>query len=238
MSDYTPDFTTIQTSQSGKEVTANRLHAAALTMFGIERWSGLVVYFIGGRVGGTHVAAGNLTMTNAASNYVVAHRTTLALSVSTGTTNWNDNATYGRVALITAASGVVSNWEDRRFGANGIFDFGSTPAFIVLSPAYAASLTIDLAACAEYAIVVVNVGTLTGNITLNITNGADGQVIRVRLTQDGTGNRTFTAGANLRFSTDTPSPTLTTTANKMDRLGFEWHASAGKADLVAVNKGY
>lgn len=111
-------------------------------------------------------------------------------------------------------------------------------AMIVLAPAYAATVTVDLTSYSGYPIVVVNVGTLTGNITFNITNGTDGQVIRCRFTQDGTGSRIFTAGAQLRFSTDTPSPTLTTAINKMDRLAFEWHAGAGKADLIAVNKGY
>lgn len=111
-------------------------------------------------------------------------------------------------------------------------------ASYVLSPAYSSTVTVDLTSYSAYRDVIVNVGTLTGDITFNITNGFDGQIIRVRFKQDGTGSRVFTAGANLRFSATTPYPTLTTTAGAIDRLGFEWHATDGKADLVAINKAY
>jgi hypothetical protein len=110
-------------------------------------------------------------------------------------------------------------------------------SYVVLNPAYAATLTVDLTGYAGLS-VIVNVGTLTGNITFDLTNGADGQVIRVWFTQDGTGSRLFTAGAHLAFSTDTPSPTLTTTASKVDSLGFQWRAAEAKALLVAVNHGF
>lgn len=111
-------------------------------------------------------------------------------------------------------------------------------SFIVLSPAYAATVTVDLTNYAAYAAIIVNVGTLTGNITFDITNGTDGQVIRVWFTQDGTGSRIFTAGSHLAFSTDTPSPTLTTTASKVDSLGFQWRSAEAKALMVAVNHGF
>ena len=111
------------------------------------------------------------------------------------------------------------------------------PSTIVIAVAYSATTTIDLTNYVNYDFVVVDI-TLTGNITLNITNGTDGQAIRVRLIQDAGGSRLFTAGANLAFSTDTPSPTLSTTANFTDRLGFEWNGNTGKADMVAVNKGF
>ena len=104
--------------------------------------------------------------------------------------------------------------------------------------AYAATVTVDLTNYAAYAAIIVNVGTLTGNITFDITNGTDGQVIRVWFTQDGTGSRIFTAGSHLAFSTDTPSPTLTTTASKVDSLGFQWRSAEAKALMVAVNHGF
>jgi hypothetical protein len=111
-------------------------------------------------------------------------------------------------------------------------------SLVVLSPAYAASVTVDLTNYSHFAHVVVNVGTLTGNITFNITNGADGQIIRARFTQNGTGTYTFTGGANIRYSTDTPAPTIDPAASTLSRLAFEWHGGAGKADLVATNVGY
>lgn len=53
--------------------------------------------------------------------YIVANRSTGALSAAITTTNWNDTATYGRVAIVTFASGVLTSFRDFRFGAGGIF---------------------------------------------------------------------------------------------------------------------
>lgn len=61
--------------------------------------------------------------------------------------------------------------------------------------------------------------TLGGNRTLAIQSGVLGQRFFTRLTQDATGSRTVTwfAGANFPGGT---APTLTTTANKADWIGF------------------
>lgn len=70
--------------------------------------------------------------------------------------------------------------------------------------------------------------TLAGNRTLSSpTNPVDGQVIRVRVIQDGTGSRTLSYGGAYDFGT-TGSPTLTTTAAAVDILGFEYVASLSK----------
>lgn len=109
---------------------------------------------------------------------------------------------------------------------------------VVLAPAYAATVTVDLTNYAYAMAVAVNL-TLTGNVIFNITNGFDGQIIRLRLKQGGSGSYTFTAGANLRGSTDVPIPgTISTPVGSTDRFGFEWHGGDGKADLVAFIRNY
>lgn len=125
----------------------------------------------------------------------------------------------------------------QRVGANAVFA-AAPGSMAVISSAYAATLTVDLTAYFTYPFVLINVGTLTGNILFNLTNGAEGQIIRVRFQQDGTGNRLFSAGGNLRFSADTPLPALSTGAGKIDRMAFEWNVAGGKADLLATNLGY
>jgi hypothetical protein len=82
--------------------------------------------------------------------------------------------------------------------------------------------------------------TLGGNRTLgNPTNPAgDGQKIIVRVTQDGTGNRTLAFAANYRFSTDLPSPTISTGAGDIDYLGFVYHEADAKWDYVAEVFGF
>lgn len=82
--------------------------------------------------------------------------------------------------------------------------------------------------------------TLTGNPTINFTNGVDGQEIVLRLRQDGVGSRTVTWGSMIRFSTDVPSPTLSSSPNELDYLVFRLNEeeSSGLYDLILLNRGF
>lgn len=114
----------------------------------------------------------------------------------------------------------------------------SGTSLVVVSTAYASTVTLDLSSYSAYDIVIHLVGTLTGPITYNITNGFDGQIVRARFRQDSTGGRVLAHGANLRGSASTPLPLLSVGPSALDRLGFEWCAADSKADLVAINKSY
>lgn len=81
--------------------------------------TGLTWGYYGGRWGGYSVADGTVTLTNAATNYLVANRSSGAVSVSTATTNWNDTANYARIYKITTAGSVVTAVEDHRAGLYG-----------------------------------------------------------------------------------------------------------------------
>jgi len=82
--------------------------------------------------------------------------------------------------------------------------------------------------------------TLGGSRTMSSPTGTptDGQQIMYRLTQDATGSRTITWGAAFRFSTDIPSPTLTTVANKTDYIGFQYNSASTTWDCLAIARGY
>ncbi|MCC7041117.1 MAG: hypothetical protein IT516_12485 [Burkholderiales bacterium] len=121
MSDSTPDLPQIESSQSGKETTANRNINMGLTMFGIVKIVGFVVSYAGGRLNGTHVNAGTVTLGASATYYVVAHKSTLAVTAATSTTNWDDDTTYGRIAKVVMGASTYTSWEDHRFGSDGIF---------------------------------------------------------------------------------------------------------------------
>lgn len=110
--------------------------------------------------------------------------------------------------------------------------------YIVLTPAYAATVTVDLTTYATYGHIQVDVGVLTGNVILNITNGTNGQIIRVRFKQDGTGGRILSGGGNISTSTDLALPLLSTAANAIDLLGFQWDGTSGNARLVAYVRGF
>lgn len=61
--------------------------------------------------------------------------------------------------------------------------------------------------------------TLAGNRTLALSNGKVGQCFIIRLVQDATGSRTVTWFSTIKWAGGS-APTLTTTANKTDVLGF------------------
>lgn len=82
--------------------------------------TGLTWGYLGGRWAGFSVSAGTLTLTNAATNYVVVQKSDGAISVSTSSTNWDDTADYARVYKLTTAGNVVTAIEDHRAGANGV----------------------------------------------------------------------------------------------------------------------
>lgn len=81
--------------------------------------------------------------------------------------------------------------------------------------------------------------TLGGNRTLgNPTNATDGQVLQFEIKQDATGGRTISFDTKYRFSTDLAQPTLSTGANKLDRILFIYRSTEDKFDCLAVNKGF
>lgn len=82
--------------------------------------------------------------------------------------------------------------------------------------------------------------TLTGNATLaNPTNPADGQTIRWRIKQDGTGSRAVALGDKFVIPSSATSPLpFSTAANAMDVLAATYHAGRDRWDIVAFVMGY
>lgn len=123
----------------------------------------------------------------------------------------------------------------------GTHNFGA--GTLLTSPIIKGEATVALADAATIATdaSLGNIFTVTlgGNRTMGApTNPTNGQKIIYRLKQDGTGTRTMTWNAVFRFSTDVPVPTLTTTINKTDYVGFVYNSTDTKWDALAVSKGY
>lgn len=80
---------------------------------------------------------------------------------------------------------------------------------------------------------------LSTNATLSTpTNPKPGQMIVFRITQDATGGRTLAYAAGYRFSTDIPSPSLSTAANAVDYLGFIYNDADDKWDCIGKVFGF
>lgn len=118
-------------------------------------------------------------------------------------------------------------------GANGDVTLGRNGQSRVATPAFNATMTFDWSTADDIRV------SLTGNITtLTMSGATDGQRCTLEAAQDATGGRTIAWPANVRFSSDLPSPTLTATGSKMDRLLFIYNATAAKYDFAAIVKGY
>lgn len=103
---------------------------AAIFAMDPETTTGLIWGFKGGYFNGNDIAGGTVTMTDAATNYVVVLRSTGVVSVSTSSTN-SLNPLYAKLYTNVCAGGVVTNEgaNDRRWDANGLF-MGGAPSSV------------------------------------------------------------------------------------------------------------
>lgn len=65
-----------------------------------------------------------------------------------------------------------------------------------------------------------------------------GQMIVIKVRQDGSGNWSLTFDTKYRFSASLPSPTLSTAASALDYLAFMYDSTNDKWDFVAFIKGF
>lgn len=86
----------------------------------------------------------------------------------------------------------------------------------------------------------INIGALTGSPTLANPSGnpVDGQIIRFRFQQDGTGGRTITFGTAYGFGTDYPASLVPTTANALWEMTFEWVAAQSLWWCTGIARGF
>ncbi|MDQ0024333.1 hypothetical protein J2X90_002131 [Variovorax paradoxus] len=75
---------------------------------------GLTWAYYGGRGFGNTVADGTVALTGSTTNYVVASRSTGAVSTSTSITNWNDTTNYFRCYLIVTGAATITTATDYR----------------------------------------------------------------------------------------------------------------------------
>jgi hypothetical protein len=96
------------------------------------------------------------------------------------------------------------------------------PAVIQLT--YGSSIAIDASLSNVFAVVL----TASSSTISNPTNSVDGQAIRLRIVQDGSGSRTVAWGTAFDWGSIGAIPTLSTAANALDILGFEYVAARTK----------
>lgn len=106
-------------------VTENFRSVAPAGLYGIDPSSttGLTLGYLGGEFNGVTVANGTVVLTASNTNYVVAHRTTGAVTAAITTTNWLDTTTYMQLYQLVAGASTftIAAASDKRqaFGAAG-----------------------------------------------------------------------------------------------------------------------
>lgn len=131
------------------------------------------------------------------------------------------NPSSATVNMVTDSSGNAT--------FNGAVTVTKAAAGAISALTYAATTTIDLSTANNFSI------TLTGNVTFaNPTNPTAGQSGSIFITQDGTGSRTASWGANWDWPGGI-APTLTTTANAVDRVDFVVRTSTSIQAVFTAN---
>lgn len=219
MSDSTAILAQLLAQTSGNEERVNELVAAAspATVYGrnVQTTAFPVWGFYGGRYGGTSVANGTVTLTDSATNYIVAHRTTRAVSASTATTNWNDAGTYLRLYLVVCGASSFTSWEDHRAGPRG----SQGPLAGPQAEAVASAATIAIGIGQR----VVSISGTTGITSITATGHNGALVVLIFLAA-----LTVTDGSNLKLNgsfTTTADDTLTLACD-----GTNWYEVARSAN--------
>jgi hypothetical protein len=118
MADSTSNIDLITSTQGSKEVTANdALNSASPAMFGARRAStttALTWGYYGGRWRSSVIANGTITLASSSTNYIVANRVTGAITASTNTVNWNNEADFMRLYQAVTSTTTVSSFQDHR----------------------------------------------------------------------------------------------------------------------------
>lgn len=222
-----PNMQQLSAAQTSPEVPINEnfvsVEHVAVYAKNPDTTSALTWGYLGGRWGGTAITAGTVTLTNAATNYVVMHRETGAVSVSTATTNWNNVSLYGRLYQLTTAGSAVTAEQDHRAGPFGAL--GGVPSVRTINSQSAAYTLVGTDAYTTVlhpsADTTARVFTVPANASvayrlgtvLEIVNQASAGVVTIAITSDTmrlegagtTGSRTLAANgrATLRKITET-----------------------------------
>lgn len=117
----------------------------------------------------------------------------------------------------------------------GVANFGGATTRTVITLTDATTIAVNAALGNFFRV------TITANRIMGApSNPTDGQLILFAIKQDGTGSRTvdWATSTAYVFGTDVPTPVLSTTAQKVDYLGFVYSGTGLKWQCIAVARGY
>ena len=171
----------------------------------------------------TKGGTGAATLT--ANNVILGNGTSVPLFVAPGTTGnvLTSNGTTWASTALSAGDVTLTGTQTltNKTIEAGVFTNGYTEEVATANTSTA--YTIDLAGGS------VQILTLTGNCTFTFPTATAGKGLTILLKQDGTGSRTVTWPASVKWPAGT-APTITATASKLDKYvftadGTNWYGS-------------
>lgn len=121
--------------QANAEVVINEnfVSVKPASLYGIRQpvTTGLTWGYWGGQFNGNTVADGTVALTASNTNYIVANRSTGAVTAATNTTNWDNDTTYLRLYSVVAGASSITSYVDFRQAYGGGGGGGGTVDSIV-----------------------------------------------------------------------------------------------------------
>lgn len=212
-------------AQAQAEVIVNQalaaLEAVAVYAHDDANSTGLTWAYLGGDDaywGGFQIDAGTLSLTNAATNYIVVARSTGVISVSTSSTNWNDTTSYARAYKVTTAASAVTAIEDHRSGPGGVHGSPPQSSQVIVLPIAVSDETTDLTTgTAKVTFRMPFAMTLNSGhagARASVTTAPTGADIKVDINVTGSGSifsTVITIDATEKTSTTAAAPVITDT---------------------------
>lgn len=223
---------TVSTGAAGSSATVTNAgtSSAAVFNFSIPRGDAGATGATGptgpqGPSGATGAAGPNTVTTSTTTTLtglIAGNGSTIATAtIGTGLAFSSNTLSTSGVVLTTTAQAI-----------DGVKTFNDALDLKVETLTDAASIAVDAALGNKFHVI------LGGNRTLaNPTNAIDGRVLIVRVQQDGTGGRTLAFDTKYRFRGDLATVALSTAANVIDRLAFEYVSGDDRWDCISYIKG-
>ena len=194
---------------------------------------GLTWGYKGGQFFGASIADGTVALTASTTNYVVANRSTGAVSGATTTTNWNDAVNYQRLySVVTGTASVTSSADYRQIIGVGaalasvnVFTKNQSTAPVALTDAATVALDASLSNSFE---LLATSGIGATRAIGNATNSTGGMVLYLFFYQDAIGSRALTWSAAYQGVGGGAPPAASTAANAIDLYVLAYSATKAK----------
>lgn len=160
------------TANSGAATQINELvrSLSAAGLYGIDpaTTTGLTLGFYGGEFNGVSVSDGTVVLTASNTNYVVAHRTTGAVTAATSTTNWLNTTTYLQLYQLVAGASTftIATTSDKRQAYGGASGTTFTGGTLTSALNEAPPVTIASASTMNIGVAAANSISVTGTATI------------------------------------------------------------------------